>query len=596
MKNVCIVLILASLFSLAAVHAQAPFEAGGTKQLFTDGFLIGDSAGVSFTVNPPLCQGAVLIPEYPWENWTLSYFNVMEDSGLYKMWYGCWEKPAMVRHICYAASPDGINWDKPDLGLVEHGGSFDNNILPVTFEDGGSLFIDPTADAGERYKLTGNNPLPQMYTSADGINFTLFDSVLLDMMPDSHNPMFYDKRLDTYVAYLRSWNYLPDYDDSTIPNRTVSRLVISDPMAYWEYPPVDTHFYKFGPTRPPAISDELDIVMTIDSNDAPDADIYTSGVVQYAENSSVYLAFPSIYYHYPEPPTGAFYNDGILNVQVAVSHDGLGWVRYRTPYIDNTACGDSLRQMYIGLGMIFANDSIYQYLYGVDETHGDSIKTSAYYRFAQRMDGFISLDAATTPGYARTIPMSFTGNALVVNYKTASGGYVLCELQDQMGNPISGFTNEECDTLRGSDISGRVSWSGNPGFEALRGTPVRIRFELLNTKLFAFQFVDDPALGVDDNGDVMPGVFSLNQNYPNPFNPATRIEYTLKKSGEVELVVYNISGQRIRTLVAAHQSPGEHAVEWDGRDEAGQAVASGIYFYQLSVGASHSTRKMMLVK
>ncbi len=97
-----------------------------------------------------------------------------------------------------------------------------------------------------------------------------------------------------------------------------------------------------------------------------------------------------------------------------------------------------------------------------------------------------------------------------------------------------------------------------------------------------------------------PGIsilsFSLYQNYPNPFNPNTTISYQLPVSIEVELTIYNLLGQQITNLVNAKQPAGFYQVEWDGRDDAGREVASGIYLYQLKAGKFVSTRKMLLIQ
>lgn len=93
-----------------------------------------------------------------------------------------------------------------------------------------------------------------------------------------------------------------------------------------------------------------------------------------------------------------------------------------------------------------------------------------------------------------------------------------------------------------------------------------------------------------------PRHFMLNQNYPNPFNPETVISYTLPKSGVVELDVYNIIGQRVRRLVNKYRAAGTYRVIWDGLDDSGNRVVSGVYFYQLRTGSSVFTRKMVLVR
>ena len=80
--------------------------------------------------------------------------------------------------------------------------------------------------------------------------------------------------------------------------------------------------------------------------------------------------------------------------------------------------------------------------------------------------------------------------------------------------------------------------------------------------------------------------FALKQNYPNPFNQTTKIEFTLAKSGFVSLNIYDILGRKARTLVSEHLSSGYKSVLWDGKNDSGKDVASGIYFYRIEVGDS----------
>ena len=93
-----------------------------------------------------------------------------------------------------------------------------------------------------------------------------------------------------------------------------------------------------------------------------------------------------------------------------------------------------------------------------------------------------------------------------------------------------------------------------------------------------------------------PSVTSLGPNVPNPFNPLTRIDYAVKQDGHVRLVIYDARGREIATLVDEHQTAQQHSVQWDGRNESGGRVASGVYFYKLFAGDFEETRKMVLVK
>jgi flagellar hook assembly protein FlgD len=88
----------------------------------------------------------------------------------------------------------------------------------------------------------------------------------------------------------------------------------------------------------------------------------------------------------------------------------------------------------------------------------------------------------------------------------------------------------------------------------------------------------------------------LKQNYPNPFNPQTQIEYFVPRDGHVKLEIFNLLGQKIRTLVDREIKKGTHVVSWDGTNDQGTFVANGIYFCQLEAENSMSTNKMILLK
>ena len=88
----------------------------------------------------------------------------------------------------------------------------------------------------------------------------------------------------------------------------------------------------------------------------------------------------------------------------------------------------------------------------------------------------------------------------------------------------------------------------------------------------------------------------LSQNYPNPFNPGTRIGYFVDKEADVSLRVYDVSGRHVRTLSERRLSPGEYVDMWNGQDEQGKPVVSGIYFYRLRIGKTTLTRRMVLLK
>lgn len=94
----------------------------------------------------------------------------------------------------------------------------------------------------------------------------------------------------------------------------------------------------------------------------------------------------------------------------------------------------------------------------------------------------------------------------------------------------------------------------------------------------------------------LPKEFSLAQNYPNPFNPTTQISFDLPVSSNVELVVFNVLGQEVKTLVNEEMPAGTHLVTWDGRNASGSSVASGLYFYRISADKFSASKKMLLMK
>jgi len=107
---------------------------------------------------------------------------------------------------------------------------------------------------------------------------------------------------------------------------------------------------------------------------------------------------------------------------------------------------------------------------------------------------------------------------------------------------------------------------------------------------------DSTTTHVDDHRLIRPNDFALRQNYPNPFNPSTQISYHLPQAAHVKLAIYNLHGQEIKTLVDEFQSAGEKSVVWNGTDNQGHVITSGIYFYRLSAGAFRQTKKMIMMR
>ena len=102
-------------------------------------------------------------------------------------------------------------------------------------------------------------------------------------------------------------------------------------------------------------------------------------------------------------------------------------------------------------------------------------------------------------------------------------------------------------------------------------------------------------VGIEDS-ETLPENISLLQNYPNPFNARTEIKYTLPVGSDVKLEIYNLLGQKVVTLADEKQTAGYHSLIWDGTNESGQMVSSGMYLYKLTTNENISVKKMVMLK
>ena len=116
------------------------------------------------------------------------------------------------------------------------------------------------------------------------------------------------------------------------------------------------------------------------------------------------------------------------------------------------------------------------------------------------------------------------------------------------------------------------------------------------SRLLDFSWAKIPTDVEEESTDLLPEKYHLNQNYPNPFNPITNIEYNVPARSHVTIEVFNILGQKIKTLVDEKKSAGEYYTTWDGDDSYGQKVSTGIYLYRFLAGDFVETKKMILLK
>jgi len=125
-------------------------------------------------------------------------------------------------------------------------------------------------------------------------------------------------------------------------------------------------------------------------------------------------------------------------------------------------------------------------------------------------------------------------------------------------------------------------------------TPLSAPYEVVNANLVN-QVVIITSLG-DDDQVMVPTVTVLKSNYPNPFNPSTTIAFDMASAGHVSIEIYNVKGQRVRSLVNGPRDAGRYNVVWNGDDESGRNVGSGVYFYRMTTPEYSSVKKMLLMK
>ena len=213
-------------------------------------------------------------------------------------------------------------------------------------------------------------------------------------------------------------------------------------------------------------------------------------------------------------------------------------------------------------------------------------------------------------------------------YAGVSKGEKLENVVDEEGNPrtmtlLGNYLEDHLKILAYSTSRARTAGDGLEGdlvhisYELVEGAdlPSEVTFflglanlpgtsmdpELLNV-VCGYPDEDSPvvvetnALSLDENLTI-PTQFALHQNYPNPFNPSTQISFDIPESSElVSLNIYNILGKKVSTLLNNVVNPGKHKIEWNAKDNEGNPVASGIYFYELSSSSFTARKKMLLIR
>lgn len=490
---------------------------GSEKQLFLgpwaedgrDEFLVESMSNVTMTMHEAHVTGERMIPhgDKPWDQgdvW-LSVIKDEDDGGvLFRMYYNSrdWEAwfPRTNPYgliLLYAESRDGVNWERPNLGLWEWEGSRDNNILfpndgfPYVFNQAvvDSVFIDPNAGSpAEKYKMILSHmsaprrtagqgdrpdydpderptgflypregveapPIPtgrHVFSSPDGIHWTLLSQAdITTGAGDAKYSVTWDGRVGKYVQWTRIKPRNPkkveyyreafgvDRPDMNI--RMIGRAE-SDNLLHWPSP--------------------AEIVLAPDEVDNAGQplwmnrlDFYGPNIRQYGEGASAYIALPTCQAHWPKwtggaapAPAGGNVGSGGLgiDVQLATSRDGINWNRApeRKPFIRQGIQGTFWStDIYPSGDIIEVDDELWFYFGASRVRHGKPMapEDTGIGRAVLRRDGFISADASYTGGELVTRPMLFDGSRLQLNVATGSGGSVRVEILDEAGRPIPGF-------------------------------------------------------------------------------------------------------------------------------------------------------------
>ncbi|MHB2150960.1 FlgD immunoglobulin-like domain containing protein [Calditrichota bacterium LG25] len=140
-----------------------------------------------------------------------------------------------------------------------------------------------------------------------------------------------------------------------------------------------------------------------------------------------------------------------------------------------------------------------------------------------------------------------------------------------------------------------IHWTG-PFFTAADTAANWVRAEHITALSNWILTADTTLVGIASSGDARPLTFQLYSAYPNPFNPATTIRFDVPRAAVVEVAVYNMLGQRVRTLVNERLAPGEYRIQWDGRNQQGGVLPSGVYFVRMKAERFTAVRKVMLIK
>lgn len=438
-----------------------PELVGSGVELFVDRHRIAGADGVVLRLHHPRRAQVAVAFDRPWEGSTSAYVTVFEDEGRYRMYYRGSPGGGQTEQTCYAESPDGINWVRPELGIFDWRGSRGNNIvLRGVGAHNFAPFKDsrPGVPASERYKALGRGTDPKdvlhAFVSENGIRWRPAspDPVFTQGRFDSQNVAFWDSVRGKYRCYFRT------------PYRGVRGIGVVE----------SADFLRWAEPR-------------LISLHPPDAEhFYTNGTIPYFRNPEYRLAFPKRYLpdrqKLPQRATG-----GISDAVLLSSRDGLHFDRtfmeaWLKPGPDPRNWGDRSTMPAWGLLRTGAGElSAF-----VGEHY--RLPTARLRRVTMRLDGFASASAGAASGSLVTTPLRYRGSRLVLNYATSAAGSLRVELQDAKGRAVPGFSLAEAPSLYGDAMAEAYTWKKGADVSKLAGRRIRLHFFLQDCDLYSYRF------------------------------------------------------------------------------------------------------------
>ncbi len=499
----CVVICVAALAQPVSAE-PLPLSAG--RHLFLDDSLWDQekSRGIERRMTPPTQFRRVLKPERPWEELGFIFYStVLEHDDKALLYYGCYDGDK-GKHLALATSRDGLEWDRPNLGLVAFKGNTRNNLFPLEAVEAG-VYLDPSASTEKRFRLLHNRHWPDptqagvyLSYSSDGIHWQQHPQRLLPFVPDSQPSAFWDPGLRQHVVYLRAWD----------PRRSIARVAVDDIESPWPFDKTAPPRHAWGKDKVATVGKELPVVMRPDARDPENVHLYTSATFRYPWAHNAYLAFPAAYFHY----TGKALrkraldgNDGTFDAQLAVSHDGVRWERFREPWVEpGHLDGLTLQLVSMTAGMIRRGRELRQYFVGWPHTHNRPVNwdrdladreaskrrdLGGIYCATTRVDGFVALAAGGDEGTLTTRLLILHGRRLRLNIDTAGAGYASVAVLDERGAPLPGYAHADCDLIHADEIDCPVRWQGDPELKLAPREGVRLQFRMRNCRIWALEVV-----------------------------------------------------------------------------------------------------------